>query len=281
MCSIVIGCRPSAALKGENVMPIVLQRCSPATRRRAFTVLMAAALAMAPSWAAAQDAAETGEARPWSVRGGVSVLSDYVWRGVSQTQEDPALQAEINLEHRSGFYVGLWGSSIDFTAADEEDDGIDYELDGYIGWAGELRPGLELDVVLTRAAYPGARSGFDYDYTELEGTLSFAEYYHVGLAYSPDIFGLGGKGYYWNAGGEWPLGESGFGLKAQVGYYDLEDAAGDSYNDYLLALTKDFGPVHAELQYTDTSSYGPELAEALDDAKLADGRLAVTVGWKF
>lgn len=250
-------------------------------RRPALGLLLASALAaLAPS-VSAQEAGESDGDRPWAVRGSVSALSDYVWRGVSQTQEDPALQAEINLEHRSGFYAGLWASSIDFTAPGEEDDGVNYELDGYLGWAGELRPGLELDVVLTRAAYPGSRSGFDYDYTELEGTLSFAEYYHVGLAYSPDIFGLGGKGYYWNAGGEWPLGESGFGLKAQVGYYDLDDAAGDSYNDYLLAVTKQFGPVHAELQYTDTSSYGPELAEALDDSKLADGKLALVVGWKF
>lgn len=266
-------------------MPIVPSRRSSLKPVSALSLLLATALAVASPLAAAQDSAAPSESEsdsgPWNVRGGVSALSDYIWRGVSQTQEKAALQAEINLEHSSGFYVGLWGSSIDFTAAGEENDGIHYELDGYIGWAGELRPGLDLDVVLTRAAYPGARSGFDYDYTELEGTLSFAEHYHVGLAYSPDIFGLGGKGYYWNAGGEWPLGESGFGLKAQVGYYDLEDAAGDSYNDYLLALTKDFGPVHAELQYTDTSSYGPELAEALDDAKLADGRVALVVGWKF
>lgn len=217
----------------------------------------------------------------WSIRGSVTAMSDYVWRGVSQTQEDPAVQAEINLEHASGFYVGLWASSIDFTGVGEEDDGIDYELDGYLGWSGELRPGLDLDLVLTRAAYPSARKGFDYDYTELEGTLSFAEHYHVGLAYSPDIFGLGGKGYYWNAGGEWPLGDSGFGLKAQLGHYDLQDAAGDSYNDYLLGLTREFGPVKAELQYTDTSSYGPRLSEALDDATLADGKVTLLVGWEF
>lgn len=253
-------------------------------RPRASQLLLAAALALAAPWAAAQDAAGASpddSERAWNLHGGVAAMSDYVWRGVSQTQEDPALQAEINLEHRSGLYAGLWASSIDFTAAGEEDDGIDYELDGYIGWAGELRPGLELDLVLTRAAYPGARRGYDYDYTELEGTLSFAEHYHVGLAYSPDIFGLGGKGYYWNLGGEWPLGESGFGLKAQVGHYDLHDPLGDSYNDYLLALTREFGPFEAELQYTNTSSYGPKISEGLDDKKLADEKLALLVGWKF
>lgn len=252
----------------------------------ALAALAGAPAAMAQSAdapaAAEPAAAAPAEAEaPWAVHGSVGLLSDYVWRGVSQTQEDPALQAEVNLEHQSGFYAGLWASSIDFTAAGEEDDGIDYELDGYLGWAGELRPGLELDVVLTRAAYPGARRGYDYDYTELETTLGFAEHYHVGLAYSPDIFGLGGKGYYWNAGGEWPLGESGFGLKLQVGHYDLDDAAGDSYQDYLIALTREFGPVQAQLQYTDTSSYGPELSEALDDSRLADGRVALALSWSF
>lgn len=252
-----------------------------AAQLRAPQLLLAAALAAAAPWAAAQEAGDSAGERDWNLHGGASLLSDYVWRGVSQTQEDPALQAEINLEHRSGFYAGLWASSIDFTASGEEDDGVDYELDGYLGWAGELRPGLELDLVLTRAAYPGAKRGFDYDYTELEGTLSFAGHYHVGLAYSPDIFGLGGKGYYWNVGGEWPLGESGFGLKAQLGYYDLQDPLGDSYNDYLLALTREFGPFHAELQYTGTSSYGPKISEGLDDKKLADDKLALLLGWKF
>ncbi|MFK3648674.1 TorF family putative porin [Lysobacter enzymogenes] len=252
-------------------------------RLRAPQLLLAAALVAAAPWACAQPSgqAEGDSERDWNLRGGVTAMSDYVWRGVSQTQEDPALQAEINLEHRSGFYAGLWASSIDFTAPGEEHDGVRYELDGYVGWSGELRPGLELDVVLTRAAYPGAKRGFDYDYTELEGTLSFAGHYHVGLAYSPDIFGLGGKGYYWNAGGEWPLGESGFGLKAQIGHYDLQDPLGDSYNDYLLALTREFGPFHAELQYTTTSSYGPKISEGLDDKKLADEKVAVLVGWKF
>lgn len=259
------------------------RRPSPARFRR--WLLAAALLACAPSAlaqaAVAAEADATVETPTWNLRGGASLLSDYVWRGVSQTQQNPALQAEINLEHRSGLYAGLWASSIDFTASGEDNDGIRYELDGYLGWAGELRPGLDLDVVLTRAAYPGARRGFDYDYTELEASLGFGGHYHAGLAYSPDIFGLGGKGYYWTLGGEWPLGESGFGLKAQVGHYDLQDAAGDSYNDYLLAVTREFGAFNAQLQYTDTSSYGPKLAEALDDAKLADGRVALVLEWRF
>ncbi len=233
--------------------------------------------------ALAQDPAESdagGEAA-WAVHGGITVRSDYVWRGVSQTQGNPALQGEVYFENASGFHAGVWASNVDFTARGDEDDGIDVEVDPYIGWSGELGEGVELDVFVSKAIYPGANAGFDYDYTEVEATLSFAEHYHVGLAYSPDIFNLGGRGIYYNAGFEWPLGESGFALQAQLGHYDLEDAAGDSYNDYLVGIHRTFGPIQAALQYTDTSSYSDALSEALDDAVQADGRIALVLLWAF
>lgn len=242
---------------------------------------LAVALVLPAMPCLAQAAEEGGDDGAWSVSGGVTAVSDYVWRGVSQTQGDPTLQGELTLEHASGFYAGAWASGVDFTAPDDEDDGIDYELDGYIGWAGDLGEHADLDVFLSRVTYPGAKSGYGIDYTEIEATLGFAEYYHVGMAYSPDIFKLGARGLYYNAGAEFPLGDSGFNLKLQTGWYDLDAAAGDSYGDYLVGVSREFGPIHAELQYTDTYSYGPELSENLDDADQADGRVALLVGWKF
>ena len=147
--------------------------------------------------------------------------------------------------------------------------------------AGAVGGNAELDVFLTRVTYPGHRDGFDYAYTELEGKLTFAEKFYVGAAYSPDIFNLGGHGIYMNAGVSLPLGETGFDLTAQVGHYNLNDAAGDSYNDYLLGIGRDFGPLRADLQYTDTSSYGEALSDALDDASQADGRVALMLTWAF
>ena len=236
--------------------------------------LMACSLFATPAFAQESDPA-------WGVSGSASVLSDYVWRGVSQTGGDPALQLEGFLEHESGFYAGAWATNVDFTGAGEEDDGIDWELDAIVGWSGTLGEGAEVDVFLSRVAFPGSRDGYDYDYTELEVDLSFAEYFTVGVAYSNDIFNLGGKGIYWFGGAEVPLGESGIGLLVNAGHYDLDDAAGDSYNDYLVGLTREFGPIRAELHYTDTSSYGEELSENLDDASQADGRIALALRWEF
>lgn len=236
---------------------------------------VAAVLAATALPALAQEA----DAGAWSFGGEVVAASDYVWRGVSQTMEDPALQVEAYVEHASGFYVGGFASNVDFG---DPDDGIDTELSGFVGWNGALGGNAELDVFLSRTVYPGHNGAeYDIDYTELEATVTFAEQYHVGVAYSPDIFNLGGKGWYYYAGAALPLGDTGLTLGLQAGHYDLDDAAGDSYSDWLVSLDRDFGPINAKLQYTDTSSYSEALSEAVGDASVADGRVALLLTWAF
>lgn len=243
--------------------------------RLLLSSLALAAASLLPTAALAQDA----NAEPaWEFGGSIAGTSDYVWRGVSQTQGKPALQIDLNVTHASGFYVGAWASNVDFG---DPDDGINVEFDPYIGWSGAVSENAELDVFLTHVSFPGHNPGYDYSYTELEAKLSFANGLYVGAAYSPDIFNLGGPGYYTNVGVELPLGETGFDFTAQVGHYNLNRAAGDSYNDYLVGVARAFGPVQASLQYTNTSSYGEALSESLDDASQADGRVALTLTWEF
>lgn len=245
-------------------------------KKSSLCAVLAAMLAATALPALAQDDAG-GPA--WTFGGEVTAASDYVWRGVSQTMEDPALQLEAYVEHASGFYVGGFASNVDFG---DSEDGIDHEVNAYIGWAGELGAGTELDVFVSRVAYPGHNGAdYDIDYTEIEATLGFAEHYHAGVAYSPDIFNLGGKGWYYYGGAAFPLGDSGFTLGAQAGHYDLDDAAGDSYSDWLVSLDRDFGPINAKLQYTDTSGYSELVAESVGDASLADGRASLLLTWAF
>lgn len=237
---------------------------------------LSSALLASPAWA--QDE-EQGSA--FAVSGGLAAMTDYVWRGVSQTGGDPAVQGEVFVEHETGLFGGVWATNVDFTGPGDEDDGINAEVDIYLGYSLGIGDTQTLDLQATQVMYPGANDGFDYDYTEFQATLHFAEYFNALVAYSPDIFGLGEGAFYYSAGTELPIGDTEFGVNLQVGYYDLDKAAGDSYFDYLVAVTHPLGPVQVALQYTNTGSYGDELTENLDDADDADDTVALVVGWAF
>lgn len=236
----------------------------------------AAALALFAVPAVAQ------EESPWSISGGVWAISDYVWRGVSQTQEDPTLQAELAAEHASGFYVGALLSGVDFTPSGADwDDGIDYEVNAYIGWNGQISDTLTLDLFYTRVAYPGSESDFEQDFDEYSAVLGIGEHYAAEVTYSPDTVNLGSSAWYYRLSGEWALGDSGFTLGAGAGLYDLGRELGGSYKDFDVSLARSFGNVALKLSYFDTSGYSEEIAESLGERHLADGRLVLSAGYEF
>src|SRR5690606_38862768 len=60
----------------------------------------------------------------------VSLATDYVYRGISQTDEEPAVQGGLDWEHETGLYLGIWASNIDLN----DDDEAHVEIDYYGGW---------------------------------------------------------------------------------------------------------------------------------------------------
>ena len=107
--------------------------------------------------------------------GNVSLTSDYVFRGISQTQEDPTFQASVDYAHISGFYAGIWGSGVDFTpeyTLPEDEDDADIEIDYYVGFGSDFNDTFGYDVSFVYYTYPGTADGVDYDYPELIGKLT-------------------------------------------------------------------------------------------------------------
>mgnify|MGYP003556726457 CR=1 FL=1 len=134
-----------------------------------------------------------------SISGNVTLASEYVFRGQSQTQEDPAFQASVDYAHASGFYAGIWGSSVDFTAEDtlpEDEDGADVEIDYYVGFASDINDTFSYDVSGVYYTYPGANDGIDYDYPELIGKLTGWGWATFTLGYSWDTFNSGETSFY-------------------------------------------------------------------------------------
>jgi len=202
--------------------------------------------------------AASGAASAIELSGNVALTTDYVWRGVSQTDGSPAIQGGFDADLGNGLYAGVWGSNVDF--GDEQS----MELDVYAGWAGEFN-GVGVDVGFIHYAYPTSDS--DTDFTEL----------YVGLAYGPasitQYFGIdndsddiGDKDYgnYTDIGLD--LGEyNGVALAAHVGYYDLNGGSGDYWDWKLAASTSMFG-VDWEVAYTDVDNHGG--ADINDDPNL-------------
>lgn len=145
--------------------------------RTAFACAAVAAVLLTAGAASAQSAPEVA----WNA----TVASDYVFRGFSQTNEDPTLQGGVDATIVS-FYVGAWASNVDFG------DSTDAEIDIYGGYRGEAA-GFAFDVGVVAYAYVGAPTGADYDYVEFKGAASRA----IGPAtigaviyWSPDFFGI-------------------------------------------------------------------------------------------
>ena len=141
-------------------------------------MLLAAGLLAAPTAFAQDDGI--------SIEGNVTLASDYSFRGWSQTQRDPAIQGGFDLSLPEGFYVGTWGSNVNFGAGDDGSV-ASMEWDLYAGWSGEVAEGVSIDVGLIHFEYPGQRDALNYQ--ELTGSLSFADF-TLGVNYSAEYLAV-------------------------------------------------------------------------------------------
>jgi len=112
---------------------------------------------------------------PHSVTANIGVVSDYMWRGVSQTQDDPAVQGGLDYAHASGFYAGTWISNVDWGGDDPN-----YELDVYGGYGGSVNDDFSYDINTIYYAYPDGR---DSNFWEVATSGTF-KWFTLGLAYT-------------------------------------------------------------------------------------------------
>lgn len=144
--------------------------------KTALACAAAMAVLLTAGAASAQDSPEIA----WNL----GVTSDYVFRGYSQTTEDPAIFGGVDVTVGS-FYAGAWASNVDFG------DGTDAEVDVYGGYRTEVS-GFAVDVGVVGYLYVSQPTGADYDYAELKAAASRAfgpVTLGAALYWSPDFFG--------------------------------------------------------------------------------------------
>lgn len=226
--------------------------------RSAAPVFIAVTTILAANAAAAQEmSTETPPLGEFSAN--VGLYTDYVYRGISQTDEGPALQGGFDWAHDSGLYAGLWGSNVDFNDGDE----AHLEIDYYLGFANSVE-GFHYDVFGLYYSYPGADDSLDYDFFELGGSLGYdfgVADVTGGVAWSPDFFGGIGDAVYYSGAVAVPL-PYGFGIDGHVGHQDFDDSGSTDYTDWSVGLTYAIWGFDLDLRYYDTD---------LSEAVCADG----------
>ena len=195
------------------------------------------------------------------ISGNVTITTDYLFRGISQTAEKGAIQGGFDYAAESGFYAGIWASNVEFGTESST------EMDYYFGYAGAMGD-LGYDVSYIYFDYEGDE-GFDYQELALGfsyGDLSF------GLNYSDEYLGDGGPTFYYPyVGYSFALTE-GLALDLHYGYSDTDEdgffGEDDSYSDYSATLGFSAGGVDFGLTFAGTD---------LDDEPLADDRLVFSI----
>lgn len=187
-----------------------------------------------------------------------AIVSDYVSRGVSYSDEKIAIQGGISHSHASGVYLGAWSSTVDFNSDAK------FELDVYVGHGLSVEQ-INVDYGLAYYTYPQ------------ETVLNYGELY-LGLAYSifsskisvsNDYSGTGGASQYLEVNADWSFNPS-WTINGHAGYHRFEKKIGlDNYSDVSLGVL-------TQIYQVDLSVY---VANAFSDSfgKIGDARVVASV----
>ena len=266
-----------------------------------------ASLLMVSMLAATPALAQEEPSGPITVSGSIALVSDYRFRGVSQSDEELAVQGGFTVTHESGLYGGAWASNL---AGWGTFGGSNTELDLYAGFKVPVGGGA-LDVGLTWYMYPGGANKTDFaePYVKLSGTAGPVSLL-AGVAYAPKQEALGN----WSNTPQSRLGDkednlylwgdissgipdTGLTLKGHIGYSDGNPGLGPNgtsvaptgkYWDWMVGADYVLGPLVLGISYVDTdiskagSAYLlPNLSNTDSGASIVNGGIVLSVSAAF
>jgi uncharacterized protein (TIGR02001 family) len=210
----------------------------------------------------------------FAISGNIALTSDYRFRGISQTDEDPAVQGGFDVSFEPGFYLGTWASTVDFDANDEANTTGSYgnlEVDYYGGWKGPIGDSdFGVDVGYAYYQYPSDTVDPVGDYQEFYVKGSWTTLV-LGVFYSDDNYAKTGESYYLSGDYSYGLIDS-LTLGLHAGYSSFDEAGvflsndKDDYTDYSVSLTYNWASVDFSVAYVGTDLdeedyFDTELAE--------------------
>jgi uncharacterized protein (TIGR02001 family) len=209
------------------------------------------------------------------LNGSLAFTTDYIYRGLSQTDGQPAAQAGVQFHSLSGWNAGLWGSSVDF----QNGSGNAYELDLQAGYGWSLSQDWSMQLGYVHYAYLDDNDA-GYDYDEVSASISYQQRATASVSWSPNT----SKHTYWGFISDkralayelsmlQPL-QPHWSLLAGVGYYDLSDLVDTGYWYWSAGVAFTWQDMQVDLLHIDTDNTATRLFDG-------GSRWTAALTWRF
>lgn len=222
--------------------------------------------------------------------GSLSLTSDDIYHGISQTCGDPAVQGDLDYRTSGGqspneAFAGVWGSAgLGASAC-----GKAREANVYAGYTFALNTDSSGTITYTHYGYPGGAytlaplAGLRYDYDTLEAQWTWQDQIYLTAAWTPDALRYAyhsverdRTALSYGLQLRQPLGR-GFSLSAGIGYDEIADPFGTGYGFWNAGAGYAVGAVQLQVGYFGTA----ERADRLFGTYVAGNRVAASVVWRF
>ena len=213
----------------------------------------------------------------------IAETSNYIFRGISQSDNHAALQGSLEFHVPFGLYAGVWASTIDFNDAPTNSRS---EVDYYGGYRVSLGK-WSLDFGGMYYAYPDGKSSYRFAeyYGKVAYPVSDTLSWNGQAIYSPDFFGENSHGTYFQTGlanqfMDWLSGDANIGRQSAK---DLDDTAnsGFPYNTWNAGVTMTYSKLALDLRYSDASLSKAECLASAGNAKWCGAKFMATITLKL
>jgi uncharacterized protein (TIGR02001 family) len=201
-----------------------------------------------------------GAAHAQSFGGSAGVASEYVFRGVSQSDGNPSGQLDLHYYGSRDWYAGVWAASVR-----RGDERTTAELNAYLGYNFAIVAPWNGSVTLVHYDYPWNHPRSSYAYDELSATLAYSDRLFVSVAASPDTaldrsYGRTTRGaaFAYDLSGRRPLWH-GWAADAGIGYYDLHRQLDAGYAYYSAGVDYRWRMLQLQVLYIGTDARAKRL----------------------
>ena len=186
--------------------------------------------------------------------GYLTLTTDYVKRGVTQSDSNAAIQIGAEAGFDNGLFFGAWSSTIDIGNGPSRQ--RDVEVNYYAGYVFDIASDWQISVGAVAYNYPGQSGNVDYNYEEYSLGGNYNDRVWLELAYSPDLYNTGQSSINVDLFAEWPINKI-WAIGGGAGHYDTSNLTGSAYQYWQLGMTASLSWADIDFRFHDTDKWVP------------------------